>query len=527
VRRRPRLHELVTRAAHANPANTAVAMGDDALSYGELEVLSSQLATLLATTGVVPGDRVCLCQRKGPDAVVAILGALKAGATCVPLDVDAPLPRLRAMSEAVRPRVVLGDRATEPLLPSLWPAATIGSLDDGLGAASFGRADVLAQPPRAPAVATAPEAEVAQIMFTSGSTGTPKGVSMTHTGLGAFIAWAASYFGYRPDDRMSCHSPFFFDMSTLDLFGAFAAGAAVHLIPPGPLSPQQVVDFVKEAGITQWYSVPGVLGYLVEADVLEHGCMPSLRRIISGGDVLRPKVLRHWMEHVPHARYVNLYGPTEGSIASTYHEIREPPGDDLPLPVGVACAGEAVYVLDEQGRPRADGALGEICLGGVGVGPGYWEDPVRTAQAFVHVPALGLRMYRTGDLGRMQDGVLHFVGRRDAQIKTRGYRVELGDVEAGLATIADIADCVVVGVPAPGFEGKELCCAWIARSPGCVTSSSLRRQAAAVLPAYMVPSRWRELQALPRTANGKHDRRAIAQLFAAPVRPSARSARPR
>jgi acyl-coenzyme A synthetase/AMP-(fatty) acid ligase len=232
------------------------------------------------------------------------------------------------------------------------------------------------------------------------------------------------------------------------------------------------------------------------------------------------------MKRLPHVRFTNLYGPTEATIASSYHPVAECPADQSqPIPIGVACAGEELLVLDAERRRLPAGEVGEIFIGGAGLSPGYWRDEEKTRAAFVSDPRPGReggRIYRTGDLGRVrEDGLVEFLGRVDSQIKSRGYRIELGEIEAALNDIASVRECAVVGVDA-GFEGTAICCAYAAVT---IERTALRRELSKALPSYMLPSRWREFGELPKNVNGKIDRRAIRERFQAEISPTPAASR--
>jgi acyl-coenzyme A synthetase/AMP-(fatty) acid ligase len=218
------------------------------------------------------------------------------------------------------------------------------------------------------------------------------------------------------------------------------------------------------------------------------------------------------MERHPHASFTNLYGPTEATIASSFHTVEEIPADDAaPIPIGRACAGEQLLVLDEDLDPVPAGETGDLYIAGAGLSPGYWRDPEKTAGAFLDAGAG--RIYRTGDLARVgDDGLVYFVGRADSQIKSRGHRIELGEIEAAANTLPEVAEVAVVAVETGDFDGKAICCAW-APSTDAGAADTLRAPLRELLPAYMIPSRWLRLETLPKNANGKIDRRVVRELF--------------
>ncbi|MGO9891640.1 MAG: amino acid adenylation domain-containing protein [Solirubrobacteraceae bacterium] len=508
------LHERVSRCAESLPAATAVVMGDERLCYGELEQRANRTARLLLESGVRPGDRVCLLQPKSPGAIVSMLATLKAGAIYVPVDVSNPAVRVRRIITAAEPRLLLVTPDAGELLTALGTDVPVGAVSGSLPGALFGAGDEagLSDEPLAPATRAE---DPTSLLFTSGSTGTPKGVVITHAMVGAFLDWALAYFGHQPGERTSGHPPLHFDLSTFDIYGTLSAGGELHLVPPNVLLPGQLAAFIRDSELTQWFSVPSTFAYMARFGVIREGDFPQLRRIIWCGEVLPTPVLAHWMERVPQASYTNLYGPTETTIASSWYALPGPPEDTTtPIPIGLPCAGEDILVLDEELRAVAPGEVGELCIAGAGLSPGYWRDEERTRAAFVLHPSTGQRLYRTGDLGRRdREGLLHFLGRKDSQIKSRGYRIELGEIEATLTAVAGVAECAVVGAPSDGFEGTAICCAW-APLPGVeLDPLQLRQALAEALPSYMLPTRWQALDELPKNVNGKIDRLRLREMF--------------
>ena len=340
--------------------------------------------------------------------------------------------------------------------------------------AAFSRSDL----ERAPASAMEQECETtdpAHILFTSGSTGMPKGVVITHSNVIAFVTWALEHFGIDHTDRFSGHTPFHFDLSTFDIFGTFAAGAELHLVPPAvALLPPKLVEFIRNSQLTQWFSVPSVLNYIAKFNALRQNDFPSLRRVLWCGEVLPTPALVYWMKHLPHVRFTNLYGPTEATIASSYYDVPACPQDPREsIPIGRACGGEELLVLDEDLDPVLPGHMGNLYIGGAGLSPGYWRDPEKTASVFLPDPRnparTGIsnqnpRLYRTGDLAWEDEaGCVYFVGRTDTQIKSRGYRIELGEIETALNSFDALQECAIVAIQAESFGGWMICCAYVPR----------------------------------------------------------------
>jgi amino acid adenylation domain-containing protein len=521
----PLLHERVSRACESWATETAVVMGSQQLTYEEIEHASNRLARMLIAQGVKPGERVCLLQPKTPAAIVSMLATLKAGAVYVPLDVASPSARVQMILDSAQPRVVLACETAGALAQSLTvgdarlgtiqAGAKLGSVEGTLERAAFHPADTQALDER-PLARVGSTRDPAHILFTSGSTGTPKGVVITHAMVAAFLDWALPYFGHRPGERISGHPPLHFDLSTFDIYGTLSSGGELHLVGPDVLLPAHLARFIREAELTQWFSVPSTFAYMVRGNAIEEGDFPTLERIVWCGEVLPPAVLLHWMTRVPQPSYTNLYGPTEATIASSFHTVEEPPSDTtVPIPIGAACGGEEIAVLDEQLEPVAAGEIGELYILGAGLSPGYWRDEEKTRAVFIVHPRTGARLYRTGDLARRdEEGVLHYVGRVDSQIKSRGYRIELGEIETALSAVEGVAECAVVAVPSDGFEGTAICCAWAPQADAeNLDPPKLRRALTEVLPSYMLPARWLRFEQLPKNVSGKIDRRLLKETF--------------
>jgi amino acid adenylation domain-containing protein len=523
-----RLSDYVTTQAQRRPDATAIDANGSRLSYGELDARSNQIARQLRDAGCRPGDRVCLLSPKTAAAIAAIVGIYKAGCIYVPLDPASPASRLYKIASASEPAALLltpqAARLADEILgidDNVRPV--VGSLDDAVAGvhvrSRFTWADVGRQP-SSPVEAGCTDADAAHILFTSGSTGHPKGVLITHASVARFIEWANAYFDVQSDDRVSGHSPLAFDLSVYDIFGTFAAGAALYPVPPElNVFPNKLAQFIRERELTQWFSAPSVLSYMTQFDVVGFGDFPALRRVIWCGEVFGTAPLRYWMTRIPHATFTNLYGPTEATIASSYFRVERCPAEGAPpAPIGRACPGEELLILDESLNEVADGELGEICIAGVGVSPGYWGAPDLTAAAFLEwVDPSGAvrRIYRTGDLGRRSaaDGLIHFAGRRDSQVKSRGHRIELGEIESALQLLPVLRESAVVAVTTEDFGGTVVCCAYVPRSGIAVTPAQLRRELAALVPAYMLPSQWKAFDRLPLNGNGKTDRNVLKRSF--------------
>ena len=502
-------------------------MEDRSLTYGQLEEATNRLARLLKAAGCRKGDRVCFAIPKSPTAIIAIAGILKADCIHVPIDSSSPAPRVAKVLRSSRPSYLLSVSSALSLLedlfsqPELRDAIRVGWMEDSAPESrnfspAFTAGDLKNYSGEVLDYANHSQ-DAAHILFTSGSTGEPKGVVITHANVMHFVEWATRYFGMAESDRVSCHPPLHFDLATFDIFGAFAVGAELHLVPPKmALLPNKLAEFIRNSQLTQWFSVPSVLNYMAKFDVVNRNDFPSLRRLLWCGEVFPTPALMYWMQRLPHVSFTNLYGPTETTIASSYYTVPACPADSTqPIPIGTACEGEQLMVLDSNLRPVPQGEVGDLYIGGVGLSPGYWNNAAATSSAFVSRNGHG-RIYRTGDLAKLgEDGLVHFVGRADTQIKSRGYRIELGEIEVAMNAFKELKECAVVAIPTDGFENNLICCAYVSQEQHRVTPQELRRKLSAVLPSYMLPSQWLAFERLPNNGNGKIDRRKIQDLFAA------------
>lgn len=529
------LQEYVTRQADKRPDATALVMRQEKISYQQVEEISNKLARMLKHMGCEKGDRVCLLTPKSPVAIISLIGILKADCAYIPLDTSSPPSRLSRIVASCEPRCILiADSATESLNDLLAEAnlpyaPVVGLMDGEISAdANSGESfkirfsyDNLEGQSAAPLDYRACSEDLAHILFTSGSTGVPKGVMIKRSNVIHFVEWAISYFGLSQEDRVSGHPPLHFDLSTFDIYGAFAAGAQLHLAPQElNLLPNRMTSFIRDSELTQWFSAPSALNYMAKLDAVRPNDFPALKRLLWCGEMFPTPALRYWMRRLPHVKFTNLYGPTEATIASSYYTVPQCPATDSdPIPIGSACAGEALLVLNDDLNPVPQGEVGNLYISGVGLSPGYWRDQEKTDAAFIQNPlsaAPNERIYRTGDLARVgDDGLFYFLGRADSQIKSRGYRIELGEIETALNALEMTQDCAVVAIDRGGFEGAIICCAYVPHRGKDVTQALLRASLSKKLPGYMMPARWISLKRMPLNANGKYDRRRLKEDFLA------------
>jgi amino acid adenylation domain-containing protein len=514
------LHRLLSDAARAEPNHEAVRFAGRSMTYGELDVSSNGLARALIAAGVRRGDRVAILVPKSLETVVAVYGAMKAGAAYVPLDPLAP---------AVRAGMVASDCTVSALItvPSRAPATLeamgdhrprvvvlVGDEGDGvdLGCPVVSYRDATSDPSATDPLVPVIEDDLAYILYTSGSTGVPKGVMLTHRNGLSFVEWSAERIGITPDDRISNHAPLHFDLSVFDLYLAALGRATLVVIPSDEAYfGASLARIIEEERISVWYSVPSALMLLTRAGP-EPERLRSLRSVVFAGEVYPTKHLRELKRLLPGVALWNLYGPTETNVI-TYYRVEDLPEDDLTIPIGRACENTEVFALRQGGGRAGVGEEGELYARGPTVMKGYWGRPDKSLELLVDNPLPGSLpgpVYRTGDIVRLRpDGDYDFLGRRDHQIKSRGYRIELGEIEAALSTHPSVAEAVAVSVPHDQWGTAIVACV-VPEEGSSVTESEIKRHVARRLPRYMVPAHVSILDALPRTSTGKVDRQRVA-----------------
>lgn len=520
------LPRLIATQVEKRPDALALVLKDQRITYAQLDAWSNQLARHLHAAGCRRGDRVCLLLPKSIPAIVAILGTLKADCVYVPMDISSPATRLQVMVETCESRCILAVGASAGRLRELQAGLAqplpVGWLDAAPPPADLAVAfrwdDLAAMPATALDYQNQPS-DLAHILFTSGSTGVPKGVMITHENVWHFTTWGTRYFDFQPGERISGHPPLIFDLSTFDIYGSLSAGCTLYLVTPEmSVLPNKLADFIREAELTQWFSVPSLLNYMAKFDVIRPDDFPAMKRLLWCGEAFPTPALIHWMKRLPHVTFTNLYGPTEATIASSYYTMPACPADEKELvSIGVACDGEELLVLDDQLKPLPVGEIGDLYIRGIGLSPGYWRDEAKTAAAFVPNPADPTdRIYKTGDLANFgADGLVYLHGRADSQIKSRGYRIELGEIERALHSLPGLKESAIVAVDTGGFEGATICCAYAPEAGAEVTIPELRKSLAALIPSYMLPALWLCLPVLPQNANGKIDRKNLREQFLA------------
>jgi amino acid adenylation domain-containing protein len=456
---------------------------------------------------------------KSLEMALAVYGIMKAGAAYVPLDPFAPAARLAfVMRDCGIHHLVTDGGRREVLQAVLAEEAELSCLigpspETSLPVTTISWADVDHAPEFSTAAAFGVEQDLAYILYTSGSTGTPKGIMHTHRSALSFAEWAASAYGLQSGDRLSNHAPLHFDLSTFDLFASHLAGAVTVLIPEGITKfPASMAGLIESEKLTVWYSVPFALIQMLLHARLPSRDLNSLRWVLFAGEPFPTKHLRALMAQLPRARFSNLFGPTETNVCTFYHVPPLSEDSDEPIPIGYPCANVEALVVDGDGRQVATGEVGELLIRGGVVMSGYWGQPERTQKGFFRrpvVPGLEDVFYRTGDLVQQgPDGLLRYLGRKDRQIKTRGYRVELDEIEVALLSHGGVQEAAAYAVP--DGEGSSLIEAAVIARPGTdLTSTQLIEHLSGRLPPFAIPVRLDVHDDLPRTSTGKIDRRTL------------------
>jgi amino acid adenylation domain-containing protein len=504
-----RVEEVFAEQARLHPEAIALVSGREQLSYGELEQRANRLARYLRRQGVQRETLVGVCLERSIEMVVALLGILKAGGAYVPLAAEYPVERLGYMisDSGVKVVVTRGEWRGRLLEAGVELAGLVCVDEDAAAIGAESEAALEASGDDAER-----GAELAYVMYTSGSTGAPKGVLVPHRGITRLVC-NSNYVELGADEVMLQLAPVGFDASTFEIWGALLRGGRLVLMRAGVPSLAEIGAVLRSAGVTVlWLTAP--LFRAMAAEQVE--ALAGVKQVLAGGDVLAAESVRRYLEQSVGGRAINGYGPTEGTTFSCCHVMRELGSEVRNVPIGKAISNSRAYVLDEQQRLVPVGAVGELYIGGAGVARGYLGRAELTAERFVPDPYSGIageRLYRTGDLVRYvgKGGELEFIGRRDEQVKLRGYRIELGEIEAALRSHEGVQEAVVVAAVGAGGEKRLVAYVVEERAGSAGGASELRSYLSGKLPEYMVPGVYVVLEELPLTANGKVDRRQLAE----------------
>ena len=487
----PLLHHWLQHSAEKWGASPAIVEDDRVTTFSQLFEDASSLAQALAARGLSKGDRVALVLPKTTEAITSLFAVLMAGAIYVPIQPRWPGGRIEATIENCAPRFVVKESESGLVVV------------DRIGNEQLPWRDMMATSHHpCPEQDIAPD-DPAFILFTSGSTGKPKGVVISHRAVGAFVKWSAEEFQLHHEDRIASPSPLSFDLSTFDIFNMALTGAACILVPEQiAWMPRFLTQFVRRQRVSAWYSVPSILAGMLNEGGFSSGNYPDLRVILFAGEVFAGRHLAKLQAAVPHARCVNLYGPTETNVI-TWYPVPSGFGASTPIPIGKACPYAEVMM---------DPASGQLLARGESVMSGYWNRPQETEQAFTTVA--GKRFYCTGDRVCLNEsGDYVFLDRIDRQVKRRGFRIELGEIEAALLRHAEVLEAAAIACK--DLESQTVIAAFVRRRPESALSLvDVKTFCARFLPSYAMPDRVLFVETMPKGSRGKIDYAVLKNLYA-------------
>ena len=486
------------------PDKVAVVDQDKHYTFGEIGRLAKNFAAVLLKRISTVNSPVAVFLPKSVQTIIADLGVLYTGNAYANLDVKSPPQRLSSILQNLNASVVVTSAQYQKALAAIGvPEVKILLFEEGMGDGKVYDDTVLSK--RREAVL---DTDPLCIIHTSGSTGVPKGVALNHRGTIDFMDWVFGYLSLDGTEVIGSLSPFYFDIYTLELYLCLAKGATLVIIPEQCAAfPAKLVEFLAAQSISFIFWVPTIMVNIANQDLLGQRKLDQLRKVLFAGEVFSTKHLNYWRRHLPGAMFVNLYGPIEINVDCTCFIVDREFKDDEKLPIGFPCRNTDILILNDQNQPAGTDEPGELCVRGTSLALGYWNNPERTAKAFVqnplnpHYPEL---IYRTGDLVyRNNRGEIMFIGRKDFQIKHLGYRIELGEIEHAVLQVNGISNCCV----AYHQNKKEIVLFYEGGQE--LTPASLRERLSAFLPKYMLPTVFNRMDLLPRNPNGKIDRQKL------------------
>jgi amino acid adenylation domain-containing protein len=517
------LPHLLINAAKQTPEKVAVVYGKSQITYKELDDLTNKAARFLQERGVKKGDRVGIYVHKSIPTVISIYAILKAGAVYVPLDPNAPVSRLSYIIDNCEIKCLLTATGKQEKIKEILTQTQalkhviytdndndISELDEAMQyewKSIDQYSDQLLDN-------TSIGGDLAYIIYTSGSTGNPKGVMITHQNALTFINWAFEAIGVSSEDHFSSHAPIHFDLSIFDLYVCCKAGATLFPVPETlSMFPARLTKWIVDHKISVWYSVPSILSMMVVRGQLAERDFSALRAVVFAGEVFPTKYLRELMQLVPGPEYYNLYGPTETNVI-TYYQVPEIPIEQTaPIPIGICCESMDVFVVDQDGNLVTEpGEEGELLARGTCVAKGYWGDEKKTSRVFINNPLqenFQETVYRTGDLVTLdEDGNYLYKGRIDHMIKSRGYRIEIGEIESALYAHPIIKEVAVIAIPDDLITNRIKA---VIVATDHLTPVELRAYCSEKMPKYMIPEIIEFTASLPKTSTGKTDKQSLLQ----------------
>ncbi len=500
--------QMLENSAHRVPNNIAFSDESGALTYSEAIKLSRSLGTKLAQTGIQK-RAVAVLMNKSKEMLISFFGIIYSGNFYIPIDTEMPNDRIAKIFSTVNPIAVITDKKnSEKALQLAETVNTLGDIVDYDEAVNTSYDEIPLQKIREKSIDTDP----VYALFTSGSTGIPKGVICCHRSVIDYAHWLIETFPIDSTTVFGSQTPFYFSMSVLDIYAAIISGAELHIIPQKLFAfPALLLEHVNETKINTIYWVPTALSIVANMRVLEKIELPNLKTILFAGESMPNKQLNIWRKYVPNAIYANLFGPTEITDIGLYYIVDRDFSDDEPLPIGRECDNVDAIILNLDGTAGvAEGETGELCIRGSFLSMGYYDNPEKTAEAFIqnplntHYPEL---IYRTGDLVSINEyGEMMYHGRKDFQIKHKGNRIELGEIENAASAVPGIEMCACIYDTEKErivlvYQGKD------------VTTQLIRNTMKKSVPSYMLPNVMLEVSVMPKNQNGKIDRKALKEYY--------------
>jgi len=491
--------------AKIDQSRIAIVDQSRSFTFAQLEGAAKRCATSILTRMGGTNELVAVFLPRGAETVFADLGIVYSGNIYTNIDVHSPDQRIRNILEKLRPSFVITSRDYKERMRLLGVSAEQTLfIEDAVSnkvtynsSALWKRLDSII------------DADPLCVINTSGSTGTPKGVALSHRGTIDFMDWSFTTLGLNGSERIGSLSPFYFDIYTLELITMLAKGAMMVIIPDGLATfPAKLMEFLAAQKINFLFWVPSIMVNISNKGLLDRFPLKEMEKVLFAGEVFPTKHLNCWRRALPQAKFVNLYGPIEIHVDCSYFVLNREFGDAETLPIGFPCRNTEILILNEEERRCEPGEHGELCIRGSSLAMGYWNDPEKTAAAFVQNP-LNSRypelIYRTGDIGyRDEQGKIYFLGRKDFQIKHMGYRIELSEIEHRALCVEGIANaCVLYNA------GKKEIALFFESKREPVTPAAIRKELSSIFPKYMLPTAFYPLEELPRNPNGKIDRNRL------------------